>query len=356
MTTAPPPLLVAVVERLLPPDAREAVLGDLWERYRSPMHFAAQAGAVLPFLVFARVLRRSSWSILGLQAFLLFACLGGFALPRGDAAVPMWARAALPTLCAFLALVWHDAYRGTRTDGPPHAIWGEAVAVILGIGLSQMLTIALVAMAELPARWVLPLPALLTAVGALPAIYVLRAGSWLKVAGQPSARADLAEDYERFRTRVRRRNRLEVCAMLAVMLIAGLALVRYFLVSGGPVSAIIWLTQAQFAILCVYLATRGSAPALPPQASIAEVHQLFRSQLLRQHRLRRMLTWWWLAPLFFGLARDLLTVPWTEPLPARPIFGIVLMLTLAACIHALNEERANAVRRRVDELGALALP
>lgn len=226
MTTAPPPLLVAVVERLLPPDEREAVLGDLWERYRSPGQFAAEAVAVLPFLVSAQVLRRSSWPILGLQAFLLFACMGGFAPTHGHAAPPMWARAALPTLCAFLALAWHDAYRATRTDGTPRPIWGEAVAVILGIALSQMLTIALVVMASLPARWVLTLPALLTAVAALPAIYVLRAGSWLQLARQASARADLADDYERFRARVRRRNRLEVCAMLAVMLVSGLAVAR----------------------------------------------------------------------------------------------------------------------------------
>jgi hypothetical protein len=238
MTTAPPPLLVAVVERAIPPDAREAVLGDLWERYHSPVHFAAQAFAVLPFLVFARVLRRSSWPMLGLQVFILFASLHGFAPTRNDATAPMWARAILPTVFAFLALAWHDAYRASRTDGPPPAIWGEAVAVILGIGLSQILTVTLVAMSHVPAALLLTRAELLFAAIALPGLYVVRSGSWSQLAGQRPVRADIMDEYERFRARVRRRNRLEVCAMLGVLCLSAVLIYR----AGGSPSVIVWST------------------------------------------------------------------------------------------------------------------
>lgn len=253
MVTAPPRLLIGLAERLIPPDAREAVLGDLWERYRSPLQFAGQALSVLPFLVFAQVIRRSSWPILGVQMFILFACLRGFAPPGSVSLPPPWARAGLPTLCAFLALVWHDAYRGTAPDAPPRAAWGEAMAVILGIGISQALTATMVAMAGLPSAWLLTWPQLLLACAALPVLCVFRSGSWLKLSRRPVRAESLIEEYDLFRTRVRRRNRIEVGAMVATLLVSAFVLAW----SRAPVPAIVWATQSGFAILAVYLAVGG---------------------------------------------------------------------------------------------------
>jgi hypothetical protein len=348
------------VERAIPPDAREAVLGDLWERYHSPVHFAAQAFAMLPFLVAARVLRRSSWPVLALQIFILFAALHGFAPTHADAAAPMWARAMLPTFFAFLALAWHDAYRARRTDGPPRATWGEGVAVVFGIGLSQMLTVTLVSMSHVPVAWLLTRAELLFAVVALPGLYVLRSRSWLQPAGPRAVRSDIVDEYECFRARVRRRNRLEVSAMLAILFLSAVLIYR----AGGSPSAIVWLTQATFAILCAYLAVNGGAPALPFGASAAEVRQRFRFQMFRQNRLRSRLMWWWFTPMFIGLAGRAVVfimallrsnhpavAAGAEPLPGRTIFGIVLAFALAACVHALNQERTSAMRRRIDDLG-----
>jgi hypothetical protein len=108
----------------------------------------------------------------------------------------------------------------------------------------------------------------------------------------------------------------------------------------------------------------GGAPALPRGASLPEVREKFRFQMIRQHRLRSRLMWWWFTPMFIGLAgrayvfcvalfrsNHFPAVAWAEPLPARPIFGIILVFVLAACVHALNHERAGAVRRKIDELG-----
>lgn len=349
MATAPPRLLIGLVERLIPPDAREAVLGDLWERYQSPLQFAGQALSVLPFLIFAQVIRRSSWPILGLQSFILFACLRGFAPSDSLLLPPPWARAGLPTLCAFLGLAWHDAYRGTAPDAPPRAAGGEAMAVMLGIGLSQALTAAILATAGLPSAWLLTWRQLLFACAALPVLCVFRSGSWLKLARRPVRSEHLMEEYDLFRSRVRRRNRIEVGAMVATLLVSASVLAW----SAAPVPAIVWATLSGFAILAVYLAMRGGADAPAPAASVAQIQVLFRLQIVRQHKLRNLLMWWWLMPLFVGLARNFLLTPQAENPSARPIVGALLLLLLAACISTTNHERARVVSRKLEELGRL---
>jgi hypothetical protein len=348
MSTAPPRLMIGLAERLIPPDAREAVLGDLWERYRSPLHFAGQLLAVLPFLVFAQVIRRSSWPILGLQTFILFACLRGFAPAdalESDMWLPSpWARAALPTICAFLALAWHDAYRGTAPDLPPRAPWGAAAAVLVGIGIAQAVTVAIVSVTHLPPAWLLTGPQLLFAAIALPILCVFRSGSWLRVSRSPVQHADVVQEYALFRARVRRRNRIEVGAMAATLLVTGLILAR----AQMPVTPIIWATLAGFAILAGYLAAQGGAAAPAPRASPAQVNSLFLMEVNRQHRLRSLLMWWWLMPLFIGLAAHFLLAP--APSPVRPIIGSLLLMLLAACIHMSNVERGGVVRRQMEAL------
>jgi hypothetical protein len=39
----PPALIDEAVRVLIPPGSREAVVGDLWERYSSPLQYAAEA-------------------------------------------------------------------------------------------------------------------------------------------------------------------------------------------------------------------------------------------------------------------------------------------------------------------------
>ena len=43
MEARPPVLIDAIVRTLIPPACREHVVGDLWERYRSPAQFTLDA-------------------------------------------------------------------------------------------------------------------------------------------------------------------------------------------------------------------------------------------------------------------------------------------------------------------------
>lgn len=346
MSATPPAFLVTIINRMIPPASREAVLGDLWEVYRSPVQFAKQGLTVLPFLIFSQVRRRSSWPVLGLQAFILFACLRGF-LPTETIPAP-WMRAFLPTLFSFIALAWHDTYRAWQDEPVARPAYGEVAAVIVGVGLSQVTTAVVVAAAGLSRAWLLTWWELLFAASALPVLCLLRWGSaWAKI-NQLGGTVGPVDDYRRFRSTIGWRNRLEIGAMTVTLLISSAILYRV----EGPVSPFVWATFSGFLCLLVYLARYGGAPPLLPATSGEELTHLFCKELVRQHRLRSLLVWWWLTPLLIGLAMHFLLATDSAAPLARPIIGILLIATLGACILGFNADRGEMVRRKIRALQA----
>ena len=61
LETRPPVLIDAVVRALIPPACREHVVGDLWERYRSPWQFVLDAARTIPFVLRVRSAARRRW-------------------------------------------------------------------------------------------------------------------------------------------------------------------------------------------------------------------------------------------------------------------------------------------------------
>jgi len=57
METHPPGLIERIVERLLPSTCRDEVLGDLRERYRTPVQYVSDALSVLPFVIVCHLRR-----------------------------------------------------------------------------------------------------------------------------------------------------------------------------------------------------------------------------------------------------------------------------------------------------------
>jgi hypothetical protein len=348
MSIAPPGFLVTIMNRIIPPASREAVLGDLWEEYRSPAQFVKQGLTVLPFLMLSQLRRRSSWPILGLQAFILFACLRGFL--STETMPPPWMRASLPTLFTFLALAWHDTYRAWQDERVARPAYGEIAAVMVGIGLSQLMTAVIVAATGLSNEWLLTWAELLFAASALPVLCLLRWGSaWAKI-NQESHNVDLFDDYERFRSSVRWRNRLEIGAMAVTLLISSALLFR----AEGPVPLVVWSTLFGFLCLLAYLVRSGRAPTPLPAASGEEIRRLFCKELVRQHKLRSTLVWWWLTPLLIGLVMHFLLATNAGPLLARQIVGVLLILALGACIWGFNAERGEMVRGKIKSLQSIA--
>jgi len=75
----PPERLDRAVRLLIPPAAREVVVGDLWETYQSPSQYAREALCIVPFVVFSQMRRHFNLPALILQAMVLYACLGAWA-------------------------------------------------------------------------------------------------------------------------------------------------------------------------------------------------------------------------------------------------------------------------------------
>ena len=72
----PPVLIDAIVRTLIPPACREHVVGDLWERYRSPLRFLLDAARTVPFVIASQIRRTSTVGSVLIQAFLMFVGIG----------------------------------------------------------------------------------------------------------------------------------------------------------------------------------------------------------------------------------------------------------------------------------------
>src|SRR5262245_6958029 len=105
MEARPPVLIDRVVRALIPPAVREGIVGDLWERYRTPLTYVSDAVKILPHVVASQVRRTLNLPMLGLQAITFFVGFGGFVVNAAPLDVPRWLRAALPTAAAMMALM-----------------------------------------------------------------------------------------------------------------------------------------------------------------------------------------------------------------------------------------------------------
>ena len=79
MEARPPLLIEAIVRRLTPPPCREHVLGDLCERYTSPLAYISQAVRTLPYVIVSQIRRTSDGVIVTLEAMMLWAAFRGAA-------------------------------------------------------------------------------------------------------------------------------------------------------------------------------------------------------------------------------------------------------------------------------------
>ncbi len=128
MEMMPRPRFEELIGRLLPPEAREHVLGDLRERLagagspHASQAYLADALRVLPYVVWGQIRRAIGMRMLAVQLATIWASFiaGVFFTPRVPALAFLLnqqglTRLLIPTSCTFIALVLADTYR--RADG-----------------------------------------------------------------------------------------------------------------------------------------------------------------------------------------------------------------------------------------------
>ncbi len=137
MEARPHPLVEAFIGRLLPPECREHVLGDLHERYASASQYVHDAVRTIPFAIWGQIRRTSSAPLtiaeVGVVYVAFLSALGMFdpgALSTSSAPL----RAAIPAFAALAAVVLRDAWIGRKPR--PNAL--VAVDAVLGIACAAL--------------------------------------------------------------------------------------------------------------------------------------------------------------------------------------------------------------------------
>ena len=317
----PPSWLERMVLLAIPPAAREAVAGDLWETYQSPHHYAAEALRTVPFVVLSQMRRNVNPLALMLQGVLIFLCLGGPA-----------------TLLGLPLLMLRDAYQPVARPSPRHAI---REAILLSSTAMVLLLLVMSLHPPFPIRsgvdpftW---LSLFLAALFLSPFLCLFRAGLIMQgdrcklLAADHLSKDALAQAYETFLKSAFCRNMLEGVA-LAFAGIAGIFFSWSMLLVG------------LFVLAAIYLLL-DTVPRAPSAGDFVLLRAQYRRELTRQEQLRRFLRWLWFAPVLMALDTRLNS-------PAAGDTVVILLDCVAVAIlcflvAALNREHLGRVREQI---------
>jgi len=107
-----------IVALLTPPARREEVLGDLYERYKSPAQYAADAAFTVPLVVASQIRRTSDPGVVLLEALALYFCFfagDGHNGAAGFLQQPQLLRILVEVFSGLLGLRLADAYTTSRS-------------------------------------------------------------------------------------------------------------------------------------------------------------------------------------------------------------------------------------------------
>ena len=131
----PPKTLEKIVAMLTPPARREEFMGDLYERYRSPLHYLSDAWFGVPCVIYSQVRRTANPGVLLLDALLLYLSFfeAAWQMDREFLYTPLaMIKLAIPAAVAVIGLMLADAYArpGRRSPLRPfvHAVVGIGIA------------------------------------------------------------------------------------------------------------------------------------------------------------------------------------------------------------------------------------
>ena len=309
---------------LIPPGARESVMGDLCESCASEKELLREALRAAPYLILSQMRRNLNLPVLMLQAGLLFWCFG-------------WAvtGAVLP----FILL--REAYQPLSRPSHRHALRDAVLVSFCGVLLFLLLPLCWpnashghfigVACFFLGA----PLSLLLCFVRTGLILDGDRRGKWL---GSRLSMAEMRLMWREHRRRVIRRNRLEA------MLLALTAVWLPHLAQGRPAQTML---AAMFAVAALWLVL--DCPRREAGLDFVSLRATYGQSLLHQQQLRGFLWWLWLAPLLVAFQA---TLP-SEGEPSQILENSMVAVLLCFLVTALNREGGGRMREEVVALSRL---
>ncbi len=345
LETRPPVLIDAVVRTLIPPTCREHVVGDLWERYRSPWQLVLDAGRTIPFVIASQIRRTSTLAGVVIHAFLL---LVGFGVGAGR----LWP--AVAAVCgALLGFVLRDAYRRG------YSISVKQVAMDLLFGAIGLLASQVIVAIVLPGQ-LLPLRAYAVCLACFGVIFLLRLQNPLGAVPRraltlaPATREALMIEIRLSERMSRRGYRIEAGT--------GVALAAFFIMpmvnSPNWVLRIGWALGAAYSLYVAAIVTRLQAPPMAEGLEFEAALAHYRRELERRCHQVQTLWRWYLLPMVPGMLLITAGATIEAAKKGRPLWPALVMIALMAglgiVIHVSSQGWARNLRIRIDALGSSA--
>jgi hypothetical protein len=312
------------VALLIPPGARESVMGDLRESCGSETELLGEVLRAAPYVILSQMRRNLNLPALMLQAGLVLWCFGGLAA------------------CALLPLLLlRDAYQPLARPSHRHALRDAVLMSFCGVLLFLLLPLCWPNASQ--GRFIgvacfmlgAPLSLFLCFVRTGLILDGDRRGKWL---GSRLSMAEMIHLWRGHRRRVIRRNRLEaVLLALAAVWLPGL-------VKAGAAQTML---AAVFAAAALWLVM--DAPRRAPGQDFVSLRAAYSQSLMHQQQLRGFLWWLWLAPMLLSFQAQLPT----EGAPSQILENSMIAVLLCFLVTVLNREGGGRAREEIVALARL---
>jgi hypothetical protein len=324
---APPVMAERVVQWLIPPKARETVVGDLREIYATPSQYLAEAARTVPLVFASCVLRALNLPLLLLQLLLLL-----FVLEKIHLQFHQLTQSAILeiSLIAICVIVLRNTY---QQDGRPEARHGilESILVALFLMLFCQDEFGLKQPAvgtpdfNLQFQFFVALPLALPLLGVIRTFLIVRGDDDLDRFLDNIERGTVWQ--EQSSRRLRWRHLAEASALIC----------------GGAVLAALpgamWLAAVYVAVAVSLLASNG-------RAGEAVSHTEYRLLLGQRQQMRQLLIWLWASPLLIAIYRWLIVAGFSGHRPVLVSIGSALAILICFFVDSLNRELTGQVSEK----------
>jgi hypothetical protein len=344
MEARPPALIEAAVRLLVPHAAREHVLGDLSERYASPLKYTVDALRTIPFVLVSQIRRTSPLGSVVIQVFLLSVGLG-----VGSGPV---LRGPLALLAGLLGLVLRDAYKQCVSMS------ARQVVVDLAVG-AGCIVLAQGVLAATQPELLLPPPALIGGAVSFGILFLLRLQNPSFGTHSPQAYAHAPRTLDALLTEVRlyeRMNRRGVRIEVGAGLVVAAAFVGPMWFAPNWIMRVGWCLAAAYGLYIAGFVARHASRPMPDGLGFAGSLAFYRHELERRHGYIRTMWWWYLLPfapaiIFVTIGGLMIAVEQHKPVWPLVILDAAVVI-LGIVIHFGSIEMARKVRLRIDGLSA----
>jgi len=337
----PPVLMESVVRLLVPPAAREHVLGDLAERYSSSRQYLLEAARTVPFVLVSQIRRTTYFALWPMVALMLTSGFGG-------GAAGSWPRGLIAALAAMVGFMFRDAYKVRDLDHP----WRQGVLDVIVAAAGALTSQA--AVAVMRPEWLIAPGGVVGGVAVLGVLYALRVQN-------PTGRGPRQVRVQSGRAMTLDQLRAEMAIYHRVMrrgalieIATGCVLVPVFtafsLLAGSPLLRIgAGLAVAGVLFVIWYLRRGlGAAVSIPSDADFRAAVAGYRVQLERHHDRLRTIWFWYLIPLGIGpvviFSGKVMAAPQLAVAAIGPV--IALMVTWLSVAWAAGQS-ARRLRLRI---------